>query len=45
MIDKESLDLVKDAYEEAKRILMENKDKMIEFSQLLQDSIVLYSPE
>jgi cell division protease FtsH len=45
MIDKESLDLVKDAYEEAKRILMENKDKMIEFSKSLQDSIVLYAPE
>lgn len=45
IIDKESLDLVKDAYEEAKRILMENKDKMIEFSQFLQDSIVLYPPE
>ena len=40
--DKEVLELVKEAYLEAKEILLENKDKLINFSQLLEQVIILY---
>ena len=43
IMDRESLDLVKEAYAKAKEILEENKDKLIEFSELLQNSTVIYS--
>jgi cell division protease FtsH len=42
IIDKETLDLVKEAYAEAKRILNDNVDKLIEFSDLLQNNNVIY---
>jgi len=42
-MDKETLDLVKSAYSTAKEILEENRDKLIEFSELLQNSTVIYS--
>jgi cell division protease FtsH len=41
-MDKETLDLVKEAYIEAKTILKNNYVKMIDFSLLLQNSSVLY---
>jgi cell division protease FtsH len=44
IIDKEALQLLNDAYKEAKTILLDNKDKLVEFSKLLQDSIVVTSP-
>lgn len=43
IMDRETLDLVKEAYAKAKEILEENKDKLIEFSELLQNSTVVYS--
>lgn len=43
IMDKESLDLVKEAYSIAKELLEKNRDKLIEFSQLLQNSTVIYS--
>jgi len=42
IIDKETLDLVKEAYAEAKRILNDNVHKLIEFSDLLQNNTVIY---
>jgi len=44
-MDKESLNLVREAYEEAKNILMENKNKMLEFSELLFNSTILYKKD
>ena len=41
-MDKETLDLVKSAYSIAKEILEKNRDKLIEFSELLQNSTVIY---
>lgn len=43
IMDRETLDLVKEAYGKAKEILEQNKDKLIEFSELLQNSTVIYS--
>jgi cell division protease FtsH len=45
MMDKESLDLVKEAYLNAKTILSEYKDKLIDFSYLLQNNTVLYNKD
>ena len=45
IMDQESLDLVKEAYFTAKNILEENKDKLIEFSELLQSNNVVYNRE
>jgi len=42
IMDKESLDLVKEAYLSAKNILNENRDKLIEFSNLLQNNTIIY---
>ena len=41
-MDKESLDLVIEAYNEAKRILSENKDKVIQFAGILETNTVLH---
>jgi cell division protease FtsH len=43
IMDRESLDLVKEAYSLAKEILEKNKDKLIEFSELLQNNTVIYN--
>jgi cell division protease FtsH len=43
IMDRESLDLVKDAYSKAKDILEKNKDKLIEFSELLQNNTIIYN--
>jgi ATP-dependent Zn protease len=45
IMDQESLDLVKEAYFTAKNILEANKDKLLEFSELLQNNSVIYSRE
>jgi len=45
IMDKESLDLVKEAYLNAKTILNENKEKLVEFSNLLQNNTVIYSKD
>ena len=45
MMDKESLELVKEAYLNAKTILSEYKDKLIDFSYLLQNNTVLYNKD
>lgn len=45
IMDQESLDLVKEAYFTAKNILEANKDKLLEFSELLQNNNVIYSRE
>lgn len=45
IMDKESLNLVKEAYLSAKTILLENRDKLIEFSNLLQNSTVIYKKD
>ena len=45
IIDKETLDLVKEAYAEAKHILNANIDKLIHFSDLLQNKTVIYKKE
>jgi len=41
LMDKESLNLVKEAYFEAKDILEKNREKLIEFSYLLQNNTVV----
>jgi len=41
MMDKESLGLVKEGYKEAKEILENNKDKLIEFSELLINNTII----
>lgn len=43
LMDKESLDLVKEAYATAKEILAENKDKLLEFSERLQKETIVHS--
>ena len=43
IMDRETLDLVNEAYRKAKEILEQNKEKLIEFSELLQNSTVVYS--
>jgi cell division protease FtsH len=42
ILDKETLNLVKEAYLIAKNILSENKEILIEFSNLLQNNIFIY---
>lgn len=41
VMDKESLNLVKEAYSTAKLILQANKDKLIEFSNMLQNNTII----
>ena len=45
IMDKESLNLVKEAYSEAKEILEKNKYKLIEFSELLQNNTIIYKKD
>jgi cell division protease FtsH len=45
IMDSESLDLVKQAYYEAKKILNNNIDKLIDFSDLLQNNTVVYKKD
>ena len=45
MMDKETLKLVKDAYNQAKYILEQNIDKLIEFSDLLQNNTIIYKKD
>jgi cell division protease FtsH len=41
VMDKESLDLVKNAYKDAKFMLNQNFDKLIEFSELLKNNTIV----
>jgi ATP-dependent Zn protease len=41
IMDKESLELVKNAYKDAKFLLNQNFDKLIEFSELLKNNTVV----
>ena len=43
IMDKESLTLVKEAYSSAKDILEKNREKLIEFSEMLQNNTVIYN--
>ena len=43
LYDKESLDLVKEAYQEAKSILLNNYDKLLSFSELLINNTIIMS--
>lgn len=43
IMDRETLQLVKEAYQIAKDILEKNRDKLIEFSNLLQNNTVVYA--
>lgn len=45
IMDKEALDLVKEAYLEAKTILIKNKDKLLEISIMLQVKKILYNKD
>jgi ATP-dependent Zn protease len=45
IMDKETLDLVKEAYNEAKLILNDNLDKLTYFIDLLQNNTVIYKKE
>ena len=45
IMDKESLELVSEAYSIAKNVLEENKHILIEFSELLQNNTVIYNRE
>jgi ATP-dependent Zn protease len=42
IIDKESLDLVNNAYNEAQTILNANKEQLLFLSELLQNNTVIY---
>jgi cell division protease FtsH len=44
-LDRESLDLVKNSYIEAKRILRQRKDEMIYWTEELKDRFVLYKKD
>jgi ATP-dependent Zn protease len=44
-LDRESLDLVKNSYIEAKRILRERKEEMIYWTEELKDRFVLYKKD
>ena len=45
IIDKETLDLVNEAYNKAKDILQQNQDKLIEFAELLQNNTIIYKKD
>lgn len=45
IMDRETLQLVKDAYQTARDILEKNRDKLIEFSELLQNNTVVYAKD
>jgi cell division protease FtsH len=42
IMDKESLDLVNEAFNEAKRIILENRKNLIYFAEFLQKNTILY---
>jgi ATP-dependent Zn protease len=44
-MDKESLELVKEAYEQAKEILTLKRSSLIYFSELLQNNTILYEKD
>jgi cell division protease FtsH len=45
IMDKESLNLVKEAYSLAKDILEKNREQLVEFSEMLQNNTVIYNNE
>ena len=45
ILDKEALDLVKEAYIYAKDYLEKNREKLIEFTELLLNNTVIYRRE
>jgi ATP-dependent Zn protease len=45
MMDKESLNLVNEAYKDAKDLLQNYYDKLIEFSELLKNNTVVMSTD
>jgi cell division protease FtsH len=45
IMDKESLELVKEAYQEAKEILTSKMESLIHFSELLQNNTILYKKD
>jgi cell division protease FtsH len=45
MMDKETLELVKEAYQEAKRIISFNRVNLIKIAELLQNNTVIYSKD
>jgi cell division protease FtsH len=45
IMDKESLDLVKEAYKEAKNILTSNMTRLFYFSELLMNNTILYKKD
>jgi cell division protease FtsH len=45
ILDKESLELVNEAYQEALQFLTKNKDQMIQFSEILKNNTVLYQKD
>jgi cell division protease FtsH len=45
VMDKESLNLVKEAFQEAKNILLNNYDKLIDLSNLLQEKTIIYDKD
>jgi cell division protease FtsH len=45
MMDKETLELVKEAYQEAKKILSLNRVNLIKIAELLQQNTVIYSKD
>ena len=44
-MDKESLDLVKEAYQQAVEILNYNKNNLLDFSELLRNNTVIYKKD
>jgi cell division protease FtsH len=45
IMDKESLELVNEAYQEAKKILSFNRVSLVNFSELLQNNTILYKKD
>jgi cell division protease FtsH len=45
LMDKESLNLVKEAYKEAKDLLKNNYDKLVEFSELLKNNTIVINTD
>jgi ABC-type metal ion transport system substrate-binding protein len=44
-MDKESLELVNNAYKEAKKLLKENYIKLVEFSELLVNNTIVMNKD
>ena len=45
IMDKESLELVKEAYKDAKEILTTYKDKLVELTELLEKNTIIYKKD